>query len=85
MCPKAGNPQSDLLQGTLDVLILKTLSTGAMHGWGIAQRIQQLSAGRAGGQPGLALSGAPPPGRAGLDRRPSGAAPRTTGGPGSTA
>jgi PadR family transcriptional regulator len=33
----------DLLQGTLDVLILKTLAAGAMHGWGIAQRIQQLS------------------------------------------
>ena len=36
-------PKTNLLQGTLDVLILKTLSTGAMHGWGIAQRIQQLS------------------------------------------
>ena len=35
--------KSDLLQGTLDVLILKTLSPGTMHGWGIAQRIQQLS------------------------------------------
>lgn len=35
--------KSDLLQGTLDVLILKTLSTGAMHGWGISQRIQQVS------------------------------------------
>jgi PadR family transcriptional regulator len=35
--------RTDLLQGTLDVLILKTLSPGAMHGWGIAQRIQQLS------------------------------------------
>jgi PadR family transcriptional regulator PadR len=35
--------KSDLLQGTLDVLILKTLSTGSMHGWGISQRIQQVS------------------------------------------
>ena len=35
--------KSDLLQGTLDLLILKTLSTGAMHGWGIAVRIQQVS------------------------------------------
>jgi transcriptional regulator len=35
--------KSDLLQGTLDVLILKTLSAGQMHGWGISQRIQQLS------------------------------------------
>ncbi len=38
--PEAKN---DLLQGTLDVLILKTLSPGAMHGWGISQRIQQVS------------------------------------------
>jgi PadR family transcriptional regulator, regulatory protein PadR len=35
--------QQDVLQGTLDLLILKTLSLGEMHGWGIAQRIQQLS------------------------------------------
>lgn len=33
----------DLLQGTLDLLILKTLVLQPMHGWGIAQRIQQLS------------------------------------------
>jgi PadR family transcriptional regulator len=36
-------PKSDLLQGTLDLLILRTLSSGAMHGWGISQRIQQVS------------------------------------------
>ena len=36
-------PKSDLLQGTLDLLILKTLELEAMHGWGIAQRIQQVS------------------------------------------
>ncbi|PYQ44988.1 MAG: PadR family transcriptional regulator [Acidobacteria bacterium] len=36
-------PNIDLLQVTLDVLILKTLVPGAMHGWGIAQRIQQVS------------------------------------------
>jgi transcriptional regulator len=35
--------QMDLLQGTLDLLILKTLALGPMHGWGIAQRIQQVS------------------------------------------
>jgi PadR family transcriptional regulator PadR len=35
--------KSDLLQGTLDVLVLKTLSAEAMHGWGISQRIQQWS------------------------------------------
>jgi len=34
---------SDLLQGTLDLLILKTLTREAMHGWGLAKRIQQLS------------------------------------------
>jgi PadR family transcriptional regulator PadR len=36
-------PNADVLQGTLDMLILKALSLGAMHGWGIAQRIQQVS------------------------------------------
>ncbi len=35
--------KSDLLQGTLDLLILKTLSLAPMHGWGISQRIQQMS------------------------------------------
>ena len=33
----------DVLQGTLDLLILKSLSLEAMHGWGVAQRIQQIS------------------------------------------
>ncbi|WP_263417934.1 PadR family transcriptional regulator [Terriglobus albidus] len=37
-------PSTDILQGTLDVLILKTLAHGPMHGWGIATRIQQISA-----------------------------------------
>jgi transcriptional regulator len=36
-------PSTDLLQGTLDVLILKTLALGPMHGWAIASRIQQVS------------------------------------------
>jgi PadR family transcriptional regulator PadR len=35
--------RSDLLQGTLDMLILKTLALGPQHGWGISQRIQQVS------------------------------------------
>jgi transcriptional regulator len=35
--------KSDLLQGTLDLLILKTLALEPMHGWGITQRIQQVS------------------------------------------
>ena len=34
---------SDLLQGTLDLLILKTLQLCPMHGWGISQRLQQTS------------------------------------------
>lgn len=37
--------KSDLLQGTLDMLVLKTLALEPMHGWGISQRIQQTSAG----------------------------------------
>jgi PadR family transcriptional regulator, regulatory protein PadR len=36
-------PKSDLLQGTLDLLVLKTLELESMHGWGISQRIQQIS------------------------------------------
>ena len=36
-------PKSELLQGTLDLLILKTLELEPMHGWGITHRIQQLS------------------------------------------
>jgi transcriptional regulator len=35
--------QSELLQGTLELLILKTLSLEPLHGWGISQRIQQMS------------------------------------------
>ena len=37
-----GKP-TDLVQGTLDLLILKTLALEPMHGWGIAQRIRQVS------------------------------------------
>jgi PadR family transcriptional regulator PadR len=35
--------KSDLLQGTLDLLILRILAAGDMHGWGISQRLQQIS------------------------------------------
>ena len=35
--------QTDVLQGTLDLLILRTLALAPMHGWAIAQRIQQIS------------------------------------------
>ncbi len=37
-------PNEQVLQGTLDLLILKTLSLTPMHGWGLTQRIEQLSA-----------------------------------------
>jgi transcriptional regulator len=35
--------QTDVLQGTLDLLIMRTLALEPMHGWAIAQRIQQIS------------------------------------------
>ena len=35
--------QTDLLQGTLELLVLKTLSLEPMHGWGVSQRIQTMS------------------------------------------
>jgi len=38
-----GDAKSELLQGTLDLLILKTLALGPQHGFGISQRIQQVS------------------------------------------
>jgi transcriptional regulator len=38
-------PSSEVLRGTLDLLILKTLTLQPMHGWGISQRIQQISRG----------------------------------------
>src|SRR3984885_1334701 len=41
--PRGTMPTTDLLQGTLDLLILRTLALESMHGWGIAQRIQQVS------------------------------------------
>jgi PadR family transcriptional regulator, regulatory protein PadR len=37
--------QTDALRGSLDLLVLKTLSLGPMHGWGIGQRLQQISEG----------------------------------------
>jgi PadR family transcriptional regulator len=39
----AAKDRADLLQGTLDMLILKALSLGAMHGYGVGQRIMQLA------------------------------------------
>ena len=37
------SPRSDIPQGTLDLLILKVVALGPLHGYGIAQRLQQLS------------------------------------------
>ena len=39
------DPDTDVIQGTLDMLILKTLSLEPMHGFGIARRIEQVSRG----------------------------------------
>jgi len=38
-------PQTDALRGSLDLLVLNTLSLAPMHGWGISQRVQQTSKG----------------------------------------
>ena len=38
-------PQTDALRGSLDLLVLNTLSLAPMHGWGISQRVQQVSQG----------------------------------------
>ena len=40
-----GKPNTDVIQGTLDLLILKTLSLAPMHGFGIARRVEQISRG----------------------------------------
>ena len=41
----ATRPPTDALRGSLDLLVLKTLSLTPMHGWGISQRVQQVSDG----------------------------------------
>jgi PadR family transcriptional regulator, regulatory protein PadR len=41
----APRTQTDALRGSIDLLVLKTLSLAPMHGWGISRRIQQLSHG----------------------------------------
>lgn len=38
-----GNDRIDLPQGTLDLLVLRTLSLGPQHGWAISERVQQMS------------------------------------------
>jgi len=39
----ARHPAPDLLPGTLDLLILRTLQNGSLHGWAISERVQQIS------------------------------------------
>ena len=45
MPPLSLRPQTDALRGSLDLLVLKTLSLQPMHGFGISQRVQQISDG----------------------------------------
>jgi len=40
---QAESPQTNLLQGTLDLLVLKSLSTGELHGLGVSRRIEQIT------------------------------------------
>ena len=49
------DPNTDVIQGTLDMLILKTLSLEPMHGFGIARRIEQISRGSFKVNPGSLL------------------------------
>jgi transcriptional regulator len=46
------SPRANLLQGTLDLLILKALSTGELHGLGVSRRIEQMTGGTFRVQPG---------------------------------
>ena len=48
--------RTDLMRGTLDLLILRALVTGPNHGLGIARRVEQITQGRVPCHPGLALS-----------------------------
>lgn len=43
--PSSGDAPRELLPGTLDLLVLKALSHGDMHGWGLAHRIEEMSEG----------------------------------------
>ena len=56
----AQDKQQDLLQGTLDLLILKAVSLGPLHGYGVLLRIQQISGRGVGDSAGVAVSGALP-------------------------
>jgi len=59
-------PNTDVIQGTLDLLILKTLSLAPLHGFGIARRIEQISRGAFKVNPGSLLTALQRLERAGL-------------------
>ena len=54
------NGRIELPQGTLDLLILPTLALQPQHGWGISERVQQMSSDVLPDSAGIALSGATP-------------------------
>src|ERR687887_381575 len=66
-------PNTDVIQGTLDMLILKTLSLQPMHGFGIARRVEQISRGVFRINPGSLLTA--------LQRLERAGWPRAQGGP----
>ena len=71
--------KSDILQGTLDLMVLKTLDAmGPMHGYGIARRIEQLSEDALQVNQGTIYLCLDPPGAERAGSRPSGARRRTT-------
>ena len=71
--------KNDILQGTLTLLVLKTLASNKrMHGYAITTHVQRVSADLLRVEEGLALSGPPPDGAAGMAASPSGASRRRT-------
>jgi len=60
------------VQGTLDMLILKTLALEPMHGYGVGARIEQVSKRRVQGKRGISFSCIPPAGTGWFDQRPVG-------------
>ena len=74
-------PNTDVIQGTLDMLILKTLSLEPMHGFGIARRIEQVSRGVFKVNPGSLLTALPAPGAHWAGSIPNGARPRMLAAP----
>lgn len=63
------NKQTELLQGTLDMMILKAVSLGPLHGYGVLLRIQQISKDRLEIQQGSLYPSAVSAGASGLDRQ----------------